>query len=300
LASEIRKLVIPAAGLGTRSLPATKAIPKEMLPINGKPLIQLTVEEAVASGIETIILIVGRGKDLLAEHFRRNIHLETLLRTRGQNADADAVRDIAELAEIRIVEQGDPRGLAHAVTCARSQVGDEPFAVILPDAVIDSDVPAIRQLIDCYSKHQGCIIATQVVRADEVERFGMLDVIPFPDSCCGDRTMRVESLTERPSIGTVSSCHGIFGRYILLPEIFSCIERLAPGRGGEFQLTDALQLYARQKPLYAYRFQGKHYDAGSKLGFLQATFAYALKDPAVAGRLKEQVAEIEIAAACKA
>jgi UTP--glucose-1-phosphate uridylyltransferase len=286
--------------MGTRSLPATKAIPKEILPIGGKPLIQIAVEEAAGAGIETVILVIRKGKTILADHFRRDLPLENLLRERGQDQEAELIRALADLAEIQTIEQDAPLGLAHAVACAGSLVGDELFAVILPDAVIDSEVPAIRQLIDCYSKHQGCIVATQVVNPDQVDRFGMLDVAPFADSCCDGRTMRVESLTERPSIGSVASQYGISGRYILEPEIFSCIERLQPGRGGEFQLTDALQLCAERVPLYAYRFEGKHYDVGSKLGFLEATFAYALKDPRIATRLKQQVADCEVALAPQA
>jgi UTP--glucose-1-phosphate uridylyltransferase len=292
MSHEIRKLIVPAAGLGTRLLPATKAIPKEMLPVAGKPLIQLAVEEAVASGITSLIFVIGQGNSLLLEHFRRNLDLEDLLREKGQPEDADLLHRLSELAEIRTVVQDTPLGLGHAIGCARAQVGDEPFAVILPDAVIDSNVPCISQLMDCYSRHPGCIVATQIVDPSEVNRFGILDLVPMPGSCCGGRTMRVVSLTERPAIGSTPSRYGIFGRYILQPEIFRCIEQTRPGLGGELQLTDSILLFSRRVPVYAYCFEGKHYDAGSKLGFLQATLAYAFKDANLAPHLREQVAEV--------
>ena len=289
----IRKVVIPAAGLGTRFLPATKVIPKELLPIVGKPLIQYAVEESVASGMDTVILVIGRGKNLLAEHFQRNIYLEHTLLQRGKSEDATLVRRLSEMAKIHTVWQESPLGLADAVRSARSLVGDEPFAVILPDALIDSSVPCIRQLAACYEKHPGCVIATRAVERDEVGRFGILDVLPIPDPCCGGRTLRVISLTERPRPGTVVSRFGIFGRYILTPEIFPCIERTLPGFNGEMQLTDSLLLCSSQVPTFGYRFEGQHYDAGSKTGFLQATLAYALKDPELAGVLREQWATLE-------
>jgi len=293
MSSGIRKVVIPAAGLGTRFLPATKSVPKEMLPVAGKPLIQLAVEEAVAAGLETVIFVIGRGKVLLAEHFQRDISLENVLRERGHDKDADMLRRLSQLAEIRTVWQDAPLGLAHAIGCARLQVGDEPFAVILPDAVIDSEVPCIGQLRGCYSRHPGCIVATQLVDPSDVDRFGILEVVALQESSCAGRVMRVLSLTERPAIGSVSSRYGIFGRYILEPEIFDCIEHTRPGFAGELQLTDSLLLCSSRVPVYAYHFEGTHYDAGSKLGFLQATLAYALQDPDVAQRLREQIAASE-------
>lgn len=292
MAGRVRKAVIPAAGLGTRLLPATKVVPKEMLPIVDKPLLQFAIEEAAASGLETVILVIARGKELLAEHFSPNPVLEDALLRKNRNSHADAIRQLSALAEIRIVYQEVPLGLADAVRTARSLVGDEPFAVILPDALIDSAIPCIAQLMGCYNHHRGCIVATQTVDSSEVDRFGILDVSPLTDPCCGGRTLRVNSLVERPRPGSVPSRYGIFGRYILEPEIFSCIERTRPGFGGELQLTDSLLLCSECIPLYAYRFQGTHYDAGSKLGFLEATLAYALKDPEVAQPLREYLSTL--------
>jgi UTP--glucose-1-phosphate uridylyltransferase len=295
-ASRIRKLVIPAAGLGTRFLPATKVVPKELLPIAGKPLIQFAVEEASASGIETVILVISSGKGLLAEHFHPNLHLENLLRARGNAKGAELIRRLSALAEIRTVWQDSPLGLADAIRCARALVGDEPFAVILPDALIDSEPPCISQLMACYAKHPGCVIATQTVELSDVSRFGILDVIPMHDPCCGGRALRVMSLAERPSPESTSSRFGIFGRYILEPEIFSCIDHTRPGYGGELQLTDSLSLCSDRIPVYAYQFHGMHYDAGDKFGYLQASIAYAFKDPEMPQLLRERLAAVELAA----
>jgi UTP--glucose-1-phosphate uridylyltransferase len=287
--TKIRTAVIPAAGLGTRVLPATKVVPKEMLPVGDKPLIQFAVEEAAASGLETVIFVLGPGKNLLAEHFQRDEVLEEILRKHGKNVAAERIRSLSALAEVRTVWQESPLGLADAIRCAQPLIENEPFAVILPDALIDSEVPCTRQLMDCYETHPGCIIATQLVDSSEVTRFGILDLTPIRDSRCNRRVSQVNSLVERPQPKSVSSRYGIFGRYILEPEIFSCIERTRPGLGGELQLTDTLALYCRQLPIYACHFAGKHYDAGNKLGFLQASIAYALKDPELERPLREHL-----------
>ena len=296
----IRKVVVPAAGLGIRLLPATKAVPKEMMPIAGRPLIQFAVEEAAASGLETVILVISQGKNLVAEHFHRNLNLEAALMQRGRGEDAELIRRLSELIEIRTVCQQAPVGLADAIRSARSLVGNEAFAVILPDVLIDSPIPCTRQLISCYDKHPGCIIATRTIDPAEADRFGVLDVIPLPDECYGGRALRVTGVTERPRLGSVFSHYGIFGRYILEPAIFSCIEHTRPGFAGELQLTDSLLLCSQLTPLYAYLFQGAHYDAGNKLGLVQATVAYALKDPELAKPLQEhwerlQPPKIEVA-----
>jgi UTP--glucose-1-phosphate uridylyltransferase len=293
LASTIRKAVIPAAGLGTRFLPATKCVPKELLAIAGKPLIQYAVEEAAASGIETVILVVSRDKHLVAEYFQRNLPLERALEHCGKPDHAALLRRLSDLAEIQTVCQESPLGLADAVRCARACVGSEPFAVILPDALIDAGVPCLRQLQLCYQNHPGCVVATQTVLPEEVGHYGILKLHALPEVAGNGRTWRVSSLIEKPQPGSVDSRFGIFGRYILEPEIFACIDRLAPGLGGELQLTDALQARATQAPLYAYHFEGQHYDAGSKLGFLQASIAYALKDPEIAGPLREYLAALD-------
>jgi UTP--glucose-1-phosphate uridylyltransferase len=291
--SKVRTAVIPAAGLGTRFLPATKVVPKEMLPVHDKPLIQFAVEEAAASGLENVILVIGEGKNLLAEHFRRNTSLEDSLLRQGKTELAEQIRRLSAIADIRTVWQQSPLGLADAIRSARPLICDEPFAVILPDALIDSATPCIRQLINCYEQHAGCIIATGIVDSSEVSRFGILDLVPMIDSCCRGRVWRVNALVERPSPATVTSRHGIFGRYILEPEIFSCIERITPGFGGELQLTDALMLCCSQAPVYAYEFAGTHYDAGSKVGLLKASLAYALKDCESEQGLRECLATLE-------
>ena len=285
--ARIRTAVIPAAGLGTRILPATKVLPKEMLPVADKPLIQFAVEEAAASGLETIIFVIGPGKNLLAEHFQRDESLENILLQQRKSAAAEQIRRLSMLAEVRTVWQETPLGLADAIRCARPLIDNEPFAVILPDALIDSEVPCTRQLMDCYETHPGCIIATQLVESSEVNRYGILDLTLIRESTPNGKVSRVNSLTERPQPKSVSSRYGIFGRYILEPDIFSCIEKTTPGFGGELQLTDALALCCGQVPVYACHFAGKHYDAGSKLGFLQASIAYALKDPELEQPLRE-------------
>jgi UTP--glucose-1-phosphate uridylyltransferase len=285
--SKIRKVVIPAAGLGIRLLPATKAVPKEMMPIAGRPLIQFAVEEAAASGLEIAILVVGKGKNLVAEHFHRNLQLEDALVQRGNTEDAELIRRLSDLIEIRTVHQEAPLGLADAIRSARLLVGNEPFAVILPDVLIDAPIPCTRQLINCYEKHPGCIIATRTIDSAEAGRFGVMDVTPLPDPASDGLTLRVVGVTERPRLGSAFSHYGIFGRYILEPAIFSSIDRTRPGFAGELQLTDSLLLSPDPGRLYAYLFQGSHYDAGSKLGFVQATLAYALKDPELAKPLQE-------------
>jgi UTP--glucose-1-phosphate uridylyltransferase len=292
--SRIRKVVIPAAGIGRRFLPATKVIPKEMLPVAGRPLIQFAVEEAAASGIETVILVIGKGKKLLREHFHRDVPVENLLSKWGYPEDAEAIRKLSQIADIRTAWQHSPLGLADAVRSARALVGDEPFAVILPDAVIDSIEPCIGQLMSCYERHPGCVIATRLIKAAEIERFGVLKLIQMRDHCCAGRTARVNSLVERPRAGTTTSRYGIFGRYILEPGIFDAIEQTHAGFGGELQLTDALLTSSSSSALYGYRFVGEHYDAGSKLGFLQANVAFAMKDPQMAAPLRKYLATLQL------
>jgi UTP--glucose-1-phosphate uridylyltransferase len=286
----IRKAVIPAAGLGTRLLPATKVVPKEMMPIGGRPLIQFAVEEAAASGLETVVLVVSPNNSLLAEYFHRDRGLENALLQRGRNEDAELIRRLSQLAEVRTVRQQAPLGLADAICCARPLVGDEPFAVILPDALMDSAVPCTLQLMESYAKHHGCVVATRTVDSSEVDRFGILDVSPIHNGHIGGLTMRVNALVERPRPGSASSRHGIFGRYILVPEIFESIERTLPGLNGELQLTDSLRLHMARAPVYAYEFEGTHYDAGSKLGFAEATVAYAMQDPEIGPILRRRMA----------
>ncbi len=270
----VRKAVIPVAGLGTRFLPATKSQPKEMLTLVDKPLIQYAVEEAVASGIEEIILVTGPGKDAIEDHFDSNPELERELAARGKRAEARAVRGVAQLATVVSVRQKKPLGLGHAIGCARALVGDEPFAVLLPDEIIDSRVPCTQQLLAVYERRGGCVIATQRVGRAEISSYGVMKVEPQ-----GQRLFRVRGLVEKPKPERAPSRYAVVGRYILEPEIFDLIADAPPGRGGEIQLTDALAHYAAEKPMYAVVFSGERFDAGSKAGFLRATLHFAAKHP---------------------
>jgi UTP--glucose-1-phosphate uridylyltransferase len=288
---KIRTAVIPAAGLGSRFLPATKVVPKELLPIAGRPLIQHAVEEAAASGLESAILVVGPGKNILTAHFERDVTLESKLRQAGRPTLAAEIRQLSQTITIRTAWQESPRGLADAIACARSEVGDEPFAVILPDAFIDSAVPCTRQLMDCYASTPGCIVATQMVEPEELDRFGIVVIEPalstFPRGCARS----VVSLLEKPAASSLPPSYGIIGRYVLEPGIFRNIDQIRAGVSGELQLTDALSLCLRMSPVYAYHFEGTHFDAGSPLGFLQANLAEALKDPEQARCLRKQFIE---------
>jgi UTP--glucose-1-phosphate uridylyltransferase len=283
----IRKAVIPAAGRGTRSLPASKVVAKELLPIAGKPLIQYAVEEAAASGIETVILVLSEEKSLVAEHFRKNSQLERLLISEGKAELAQSLCKLSELAEIKIAIQKSPHGLADAVRAAQPWIFDEPFAVILPDVLIDAAVPCTAQLIAYYRKHHGCVIATRKVEPDQTHRFGILGISPADEHFRG--SFRVRSLVERPAPDAAPSLYGVFGRYILEPGIFTHIAAIQPGFAGELQLTDALSLQACQAAVYAYEFAGDHYDAGTPLGSLQASLAYSVKDPLIAAALQQQL-----------
>jgi UTP--glucose-1-phosphate uridylyltransferase len=292
MSTKIRKVVIPAAGLGTRFLPATKVLPKEMMPVAGRPLIQYAVEEAAASGVEMVVLVLSPTKNLVAGHFQRDVSLENALSRQGKNKDVETLRALSELADVRTVCQDKPLGLADAIRTARALIGDEPFGVILPDVLIDSPVPCLRQIMDCYAKHSGCVIATRIVQRSDVSRFGILDVRPMPDTCCGGRTLRVMSLIERPRPELAPSLYGIFGRYILEAAIFSDIDKSLPGHGGELQLTDSLRLCSANAPVHAYCFEGIHYDAGHKLDFLKASIEFSLKDPQIATALRSYLATL--------
>lgn len=285
----IRKAVIPAAGLGTRLLPFTKAMPKEMMPLGNKPLVQYAVEEAAASGIEEVILVTSRDKGIIQRHFRANPELEEFLENRGRHSDAEAVREISRIARISIAHQEHPEGLAHAILCARAQVGNEPFAVILPDAVIDAPVPCLRQLLDCYDQQPDCYVAAGEISPDLVQRFGILAVVPIPGLPFNGRLMRVLSLIEKPRPEVAPSCYGVFGRYLLSPDIFRFIARTQPDANGELQITDALQLYCREKPVFAVRFRGVHFDVGNKLDYLRASIHFALQDPELAEPLRNEL-----------
>ena len=273
---EVRKAVIPAAGLGTRFLPATKASPKEMLPLVDKPLIQYAVEEAVASGIEDIIIITGRGKRAIEDHFDRSVELEENLKSSGKAQLLSQMRHISTLANFCYVRQPEALGLGHAVLCAQRLIGNEPFAVILGDEVIDAPVPGLAQLIHAYKKRQGAILGVQEVPDHEVNRYGIVS----PRTIAAG-VHRVEGLIEKPSPDKAPSNLAVVGRYVLPPEIFSILRKTTPGKHGEIQLTDALRELAKQSPMFALEIQGQRYDAGDKLGFLIATVEFALKNPSL-------------------
>ncbi len=273
---EVRKAVIPAAGLGTRFLPATKASPKEMLPLVDKPLIQYAVEEAVASGIEDIIIITGRGKRAIEDHFDRSVELEENLKSSGKAQLLSQMRHISTLANFCYVRQPEALGLGHAVLCAQRLIGNEPFAVILGDEVIDAPVPGLAQLIHAYKKRQGAILGVQEVPRHEVNRYGIVS----PRTIAAG-VHRVEGLIEKPSPDKAPSNLAVIGRYVLPPEIFSILSKTTPGKHGEIQLTDALRELAKQSPMFALEIQGQRHDAGDKLGFLIATVEFALKNPSL-------------------
>jgi UTP--glucose-1-phosphate uridylyltransferase len=272
--------------LGTRFLPASKAIPKELVPIVDKPTIQYIVEEAVASGIEYLVLITSRGKSAIEDHFDISVELEAALREKGNDELLKEVRDIAELIEVHSVRQKEPRGLGHAVLCARDAVGEEPFAVLLGDDVVDNDRPCLAQMVDVFNQQGGGVVALQQVSESEAHLYGIIR-----GERVADRVYRIEDLVEKPPAGKAPTNLAVIGRYVLPPEIFPILETTAPGRGGEIQLTDALQELARRQPLYGYEFIGDRYDAGDKAGYVEATIAFALKRPEMAERIASFIKE---------
>lgn len=269
---KVKKAIIPAAGLGTRFLPATKAQPKEMLPIVDKPTIQYIVEEAINSGIEEILIVTGRNKRAIEDHFDRSVELELELANKGNNGLLKQVQDISNLVDIHYIRQKEAKGLGHAIYCARAFVGNEPFAVMLGDDVVDSEVPCLKQLMDVFDKYSGTVLGVQEVSPEEVSKYGIVAYDKIDD-----RLYRVTDLVEKPAKEDAPSNVAILGRYIITPEIFDILERTEPGSGGEIQLTDALKALGAIREMYAYSFEGKRYDIGSKLGFLQATVEFALK-----------------------
>lgn len=271
----IRKAIIPAAGLGTRFLPATKAMPKEMLPIVDKPTIQYIVEEAIASGIEDILIITGRNKRAIEDHFDHTPDVELLLKQKGKLELLNLVQDISNMVDIHYIRQKEPRGLGHAVYCARKFIGNEPFAVLLGDDVIVSEKPCLKQMMEVYEQQGGSILGVQRVAKEEVGKYGIVE----PGVSLDERTVKVNSLVEKPHVDRAPSDIAVMGRYIIEPEIFDILEQTDPGAGGEIQLTDALKVLATQKSVFAHIFEGKRYDVGDKLGFLQATVEFALARP---------------------
>ncbi|TQR12712.1 UTP--glucose-1-phosphate uridylyltransferase GalU [Psychrobacillus soli] len=269
---KVRKAIIPAAGLGTRFLPATKAMPKEMLPIVDRPTIEYIVEEAIASGIEDIIIVTGKGKRAIEDHFDRNLELEENLMEKGKFDLLEKVNQSSKV-EIHYIRQKEPKGLGHAVWCARNFIGDEPFAVLLGDDIVQAEKPCLKQLIEQYDETGSSVIGVQTVANENTHRYGIID----PSSKEG-RRYQVSNFVEKPEQGTAPSNLAIMGRYILTPEIFEFLEKQETGAGGEIQLTDAIQHLNQVQDVYAFDFEGKRYDVGEKLGFIQTTIEMALQD----------------------
>lgn len=271
---KLRKAIIPAAGLGTRFLPATKAQPKEMLPIVDKPTIQYIIEEAIASGIEDILIISGRGKRAIEDHFDKSFELEETLHKKGKHKELEQIRAISEMANIHYIRQKEPRGLGHAIWCARSFVGNEPFAVLLGDDIVQSQEPCLRQLIRVHSRYSSSVVGVQKVSDDDVSKYG---IIAPRGSSIEPEVFFLDTMVEKPSKKAAPSNYAIMGRYILAPEIFDILDGLPAGAGGEIQLTDALKKLNEQKPVLAYNFQGVRHDVGDKFGFIKATLDFALQ-----------------------
>ncbi|MFC4303374.1 UTP--glucose-1-phosphate uridylyltransferase GalU [Cohnella boryungensis] len=274
---KIRKAIIPAAGMGTRFLPATKAMPKEMLPIIDKPGIQYIVEEAVAAGIEDILIVTGKGKRAIEDHFDSSYELEQSLLKKGKLDLLSEVQKPSDLIDIHYIRQKEPRGLGHAIWCARKFIGNEPFAVLLGDDIVQSEVPCLRQMMDVYDRVQGSVLAVKNVPDDEVSRYGIVD--PDPDGGDGDRILRVRGVVEKPAPGFAPSNVAIIGRYVLTPAIFDILETQDVGAGGEIQLTDAIYRLMGHESVYAYKFEGTRYDTGEKLGYLKTIIDFALERP---------------------
>ncbi len=289
--AKIRKAVFPAAGLGTRFLPATKAQPKEMLPLVDKPIIQYVIEEAVASGLTNIIIVTGRGKNAIEDHFDVSYELERLLQERGKTELLDQVRAVSNMINVSYVRQGETLGLGHAVLMAKDLIGDEPFAVMLGDDIIDSAVPCMRQMIDVFDAHGGPVIAVQQVPESEISAYGVID--GAAEGASG-RVYRIRDMVEKPSPGEAPSDLAIIGRYILTPDIFAALETTPRDAAGEIQLTNGLRALKERRPLFGYRFEGVRHDAGNKLGFLKATVEFALKRPDLGGPFREYLRGLKL------
>ena len=282
----IRKAIIPAAGLGTRFLPATKAQPKEMLPIVDKPAIQFIVEEAIESGVEDIIIVTGKHKRAIEDHFDKSPELELMLEEKGNQELLDMVRRVTNLADIHYIRQKEPLGLGHAVLCARKFIGHEPFAVLLGDDIIRSEKPTLKSMIEVYDRLRTSVIGAMEVPHEEVDRYGIIS----PEEKNG--IIRIRDLVEKPRPEDAPSNLAVIGRYIIEPEIFSLLERALPGKGGEIQLTDALRELNRQKQMVAYRLEGTRYDIGDKLGYIKATVDLALARPDLREQVKRYLLEL--------
>ncbi|MCC7234154.1 MAG: UTP--glucose-1-phosphate uridylyltransferase GalU [Bryobacterales bacterium] len=291
---KVRKAVFPAAGLGTRFLPATKAQPKEMLPLVDKPLIQYGVEEAIQSSIQNIIIVTGRGKSSIEDHFDVNFEMEHLLESKKKKDLLKLVRDISDMIDVCYVRQKEALGLGHAVLRASELVGREPFAVVLSDDVIDAEIPCLRQLLDIHEFFGASVVALMEVPTDQISAYGVVDAEPVDHNGARDRLFRIRNMVEKPKADEAPSNLAIIGRYILVPEIFDSINAIPPGAGGEIQLTDALKHLLRNRPIYGYKFEGKRYDAGDKLGFLKATVEFALRRNDLGGPFREYLKTLSL------
>jgi UTP--glucose-1-phosphate uridylyltransferase len=288
----VRKAVFPAAGLGTRFLPATKAQPKEMLPLVDKPIIQYGVEEAVAAGCDQIIIVTGRGKQAIEDHFDVSYELEKMLEERGKTDLLQIVRQISDLIHIAYVRQKEALGLGHAVLTARELVGNEPFAVLLADDVIDAEVPCLKQLMNVFEKVQCSVLATQVVEGPGISAYGVLDAKPVPGT--NGKLYEVSNLVEKPRAEDAPSNLAVIGRYLLTPTVFETLSEIKAGAGGELQLTDGLRALLQREKIYGYVFDGKRHDTGDKLGFLKATVEFALKRPDLGGPLRQYLKTLDL------
>ena len=287
--NKIRKAVFPAAGLGTRFLPATKASPKEMLPLVDKPLIQYAVEEAVASGIESLLIITGRDKAAIENHFDISFELEHLLKEKGKVEMFEQVRAISEMARISYTRQREALGLGHAIYQAKDFAGDDPFAALLADDIVDAETPALKQMIDVFERYDAPVIATMQVEGEAISRFGVIDAEEIEPN-----VYKIRDMVEKPPLAEAPSDLAIIGRYIFTPDIFDAIEQTQPGAGGEIQITDAMRLLLKQRPFYAVKLEGNRHDAGDKLGFLIATVEFALKRDDLAEDFREYLKGLNI------
>lgn len=292
--NQVRKAIFPAAGLGTRFLPATKAQPKEMLPIVDKPIIQYAVEEAIRSGIENVIIVTGRGKYAIEDHFDVSFELEQTLKERGKLEDLRKIRAISDMVQVSYVRQKEARGLGHAISMAKPFINEEPFGVILADDIIESDVPGLQQLINIYDRYHACVLGVQRVPREEVCRYGVLKVEPVPDKRFDGKLFRVLDMVEKPKADKAPSDLVILGRYVLTPEIFDRISLTSPGSGGEIQLTDALRSLLRSQPIFGYMCEGKCHDAGDKLGYLKTTVELALSNPDIGDDFRDYLKSLAL------
>ncbi len=288
----VRKAVFPAAGLGTRFLPATKAQPKEMLPLVDKPIIQYGVEEAMAAGCDQIIIITGRGKTAIEDHFDTSYELEKMLEEKGKRDLLQIVRQISDMIHVAYVRQKEALGLGHAVLTARELVGNEPFAALLADDVIDAKVPCLKQLIDVFNETQGSVIATQIIEGPAISSYGVIKAKEVAGS--GGRLFEVLDLVEKPKAENAPSNLAVIGRYVLTPTVFETLSEIKPGAGGELQLTDGLRALLQREKLYAYVYEGRRHDTGDKLGFLKATVEFALKRDDLGGKFREYLKNLKL------